>query len=222
VRGRKSCSFGEVTIRDDFLTTARIALDLLRHRQVADHWDKPSALPEFGVSGLAGHIGYQVLALPSMTTAPIGDEPVVGLMEHYARANWTEQEISSELHTRIRDGGEKIAAEGHAALCGQFEQVLAELEKTLPGLENRPVRMPHWGPWAVPLDDYLVTRLMELVVHSDDLAVSVGADTPEFPRPVNETVIDLLTRMSLNRHQAIDIVRALSRKERAPQDITAF
>lgn len=211
-----------MTIRDDFLTTSRIALDLLRHERVADHWDKPSALPEFGVSGLAGHLGYQVLPLPSMTTAPIGDEPVVGLMEHYARANWTEQEIDSELHTRIRDGGEKIAEKGHAALCAEFEQVLTELEKTLPGLENRPVRMPHWGPWAVRLDDYLVTRLMELVVHSDDLAVSVGAGTPEFPRPVNEAVIDLLTRMSLNRHKAIDVVRALSRKERAPQDITAF
>jgi hypothetical protein len=211
-----------VTIRDDFLTTARIALDLLRHPQVAENWDEPSALPEFGVSGLAGHIGYQALPLPSMIAAPVGDEPVVSLMEHYARANWTELDVDSEFHTRIRAGGEKLAAEGQAALCDRFEQTLDELAKTLPGQDNRPVRMPHWGPWAVSLDQYLVTRLMEFVVHSDDLAVSVGLDTPEFPRHVNETVIDLLTRMSLNRHKAVDVVRALSRKERAPQDITAF
>ncbi|WP_112277096.1 maleylpyruvate isomerase N-terminal domain-containing protein [Lentzea terrae] len=211
-----------MTIRDDFLTTARIALDLLRHPQVAENWDEPSALPEFGVSGLAGHIGYQALPLPSMIAAPVGDEPVVSLMEHYARANWTELDVDSEFHTRIRAGGEKLAAEGQAALCDRFEQTLDELAKTLPGQDNRPVRMPHWGPWAVSLDQYLVTRLMEFVVHSDDLAVSVGLDTPEFPRHVNETVIDLLTRMSLNRHKAIDVVRALSRKERAPQDITAF
>ncbi|MET9630904.1 maleylpyruvate isomerase N-terminal domain-containing protein [Lentzea sp. NPDC006480] len=211
-----------MTIRDDFLATARIALDLIRHPQVTEHWDKPSALPEFGVRGLAGHIGYQILPIPSMIASPINDEPVVGLMEHYARANWTELDVDDEFHARIRAGGEKIAAEGQEALCDQFEQTLAELAKTLPGQENRPVRMPHWGPWAVPLDDYLVSRLMEFVVHSDDLAVSVGLDTPEFPRTVNETVIDLLTRMSLNRHKAVDIVRALSRKERAPQDITAF
>lgn len=211
-----------MTIREDFLTTARIALDLMRHPQVGQNWDKPSVLPEFGVSGLAGHIGYQVLPLPDMIAAPVGDEPVVGLMEHYARANWTELDIDSEMHTRIRAGGEKIAAEGQDALCDQIEQTLDELAKMLPGLENRGVRMPHWGPWAVSLDDYLVTRLMEFVVHSDDLAVSVGVETPEFPRRVNETVIDLLTRMSLNKHRAIDVVRALSRKERAPQDITAF
>jgi len=211
-----------VTIRDDFLTTARIALGLMRSPQVAEHWEKPSALPEFGVSGLVGHIGYQALPLPAMISAPVGEEPVVSLMEHYARANWTELDVESEVHTRIRAGGEKLAAEGQAALCDRFEQTLAELEKALPGQENRGVRMPHWGPWAVSLDEYLVSRLMEFVVHCDDLAVSVGADTPEFPRHVNETVIDLLTRMALNKHSAVDVVRAFSRKERAPQDITAF
>ncbi|HEX7303617.1 maleylpyruvate isomerase N-terminal domain-containing protein [Lentzea sp.] len=211
-----------MTIREDFLTTARIALDLLRHDEVARHWNTPSALPEFGVSGLAGHVAYQALPLPSMISAPVGDEPVVPLMEHYARAGWTELDVESDFHTRIRAGGEKLAAEGHAALCDELGRTLAELEKSLPGSENRPVRMPHWGPWAVSLDEYLLTRLMELVVHSDDLAVSVGVDTPEFPRPVNEAVIDLLTRMALNKHRAIDVVRALSRKERAPQDITAF
>ncbi|MDX8031595.1 maleylpyruvate isomerase N-terminal domain-containing protein [Lentzea sp. BCCO 10_0856] len=211
-----------MTIREDFLTTARITLDLLRDPQVAKNWGLPSALPEFGVSGLAGHIGYQVLPLPDMIAAPVGDEPVVPLMEHYARANWTELDVGSEFHTRIRAGGEKIATEGQDALCDRFGETLRNLEKTLPGQENRPVRMPHWGPWAVSLDEYLVSRMMEFVVHSDDLAVSVGVDTPEFPRHVNETVIDLLTRMALNKHRAIDVVRALSRKERAPRDITAF
>ncbi|MFS8098623.1 maleylpyruvate isomerase N-terminal domain-containing protein [Lentzea alba] len=211
-----------MTIRDDFLTTARIALELMRHPGVAQNWDEPSALKEFGVSGLVGHIGYQALPLPAMIEAPVGDEPVVSLMEHYDRAKWTDLDVDSEFHTRIRAGGEKLAAEGQDVLCDRFEQTIAELEKLLPGQENRGVRMPHWGPWAVPLDEYLVSRLMEFVVHSDDLAVSVGVDTPEFPRHVNETVIDLLTRMALNKHSAIDVVRALSRKERAPRDITAF
>lgn len=211
-----------MTIREDFLTTARIALDLLRHEQVARNWDQPSALPEFGVSGLAGHVAYQALPLPDMIAAPLGDEPVVTLMEHYERAEWTDLDVDSEFHARIRAGGETLAAQGQADLCDRFAQALGELEKSLPGMENRGVRMPHWGPWAVSLDEYLVSRLMEFVVHADDLAVSVGVQTPEFPRHVNETVIDLLTRMALNKRRAIDLVRALSRKERAPQDITAF
>lgn len=210
------------TIQDDFLTTARIALGLLRRDEVAASWDRPSALPEFGVSGLAGHLAYQALPLPGMIAAPAGDEPVVPLMEHYARAGWTDLDVDSDFHTRIRAGGEKLAADGHAALCAQLERTLDDLAAALPSAGNRPVRMPHWGPWAVPLDEYLVSRLMELVVHSDDLAVSVGVETPEFPRHVSETVIDLLTRMSLNKHRAVDVVRAFSRRERAPRDITAF
>ncbi|SDG12065.1 TIGR03083 family protein [Lentzea fradiae] len=211
-----------MTIRDDYLTAVRTALELLRHDQVAARWDQPSALPEFGVSGLAGHLAYQALPLPSMLAAPVGDEPVVPLMEHYARANWTELDVDSDFHTRIREGGEKLAAEGPAALSAELERTLDQLAAALRTTSDRPVRMPHWGPWAVALDEYLVSRLMEIVVHTDDLAVSAGVDTPEFPRHVNETVIDLLTRMSLNRHRAVDVVRALTRKERAPRDITAF
>ncbi|MFD5825666.1 maleylpyruvate isomerase N-terminal domain-containing protein [Lentzea sp. NPDC060358] len=211
-----------MTTREDFLTAARTALGLLCRDEVARNWDGPSALPGFGVSGLAGHLSYQVLPLPSMLSAPVGDEPVVPLAEHYARAGWTDLDVDSDFHTRIRAGGEKLASGGHAALCDEVGRTLDELGKSLPGSDNRPVRMPHWGPWAVPLDEYLLSRLMELVVHSDDLAVSVGVDTPEFPRAVNEAVIGLLTRMALDKHRAIDLVRALSRKERAPRDITAF
>lgn len=32
-----------------------------------------------------------------------------------------------------------------------------------------------------PTDDLLVVRLMEVVVHADDLAVSVGMPTPSWP-----------------------------------------
>ncbi len=211
-----------MTITDDFLSAARLALALMRAPQVTGHWDEPSALPEFGVSGLAGHIAYQVLPLPEMIAAEPEDVPTVSLMEHYARAGWTELDVDSEFHTRIRNGGENIASGGPADLCDRVEQTVDALAETLAAAGNRPVRMPHWGPWAVPLDEYLLSRVMELVVHSDDLAVSVGVDTPEFPRHVHETVIDLLSRMALNRHNGIDIVRAFSRKERAPQDITAF
>lgn len=210
-----------MTIKDDFLGTARTALALIRSPQVAEHWDKPSALAEFGVSGLVGHIAYQVLPLPDMVAAPLPDEPAVSMMEHYARAAWIGADLDADINVRLRAGGEKIASEGREALCARIESALTGLEQSL-GDDNRPVRMPHWGPWSVTLESFLVTRIMELVVHSDDLAVSVGVDTPEFPRPVIETVVDVLSRLALNRHSAMDVVRAFSRKERAPQDITAF
>jgi hypothetical protein len=72
------------------------------------------------------------------------------------------------------------------------------------------------------LDDMLVTRMMELAVHSDDLAVSVGIDTPVLPPSAVEVVIDLLSRLAVRRHGPTAVLRALSRAERAPDTIAAF
>ncbi len=35
-----------------------------------------------------------------------------------------------------------------------------------------------WQSWALTTDDFLTTRMMELIVHSDDLAASVDLPTP--------------------------------------------
>jgi hypothetical protein len=63
---------------------------------------------------------------------------------------------------------------------------------------------------------------MELAVHSDDLAASVGVPTPELPPAAAELVLGLLTQLSIRRHGATAVLRTLSRAERAPGTITAF
>jgi hypothetical protein len=50
------------------------------------------------------------------------------------------------------------------------------------------------------LDDFLLTRMMEIVVHSDDLALSAGIATPPFSPQVFEPVLDLLSRLAVVRH----------------------
>jgi hypothetical protein len=55
-----------------------------------------------------------------------------------------------------------------------------------------------------------------------DLAASVGLPTPEFAGPAVETVIDVLSRLAVQRHGATAVVRALSRAERAPATIAAI
>jgi hypothetical protein len=72
------------------------------------------------------------------------------------------------------------------------------------------------------VDDLLITRMMELAVHSDDLAVSVGIATPALPQSAVDTVVDLLSRLAVRRHGPTAVLRALSRAERAPDTIAAF
>jgi hypothetical protein len=73
-----------------------------------------------------------------------------------------------------------------------------------------------WQGWS------LVTRMMEIVVHSDDLAASVELDTPEFPESVITPVLALLTGLAVRRHGATAVVRALTRPQRAPDSVAAF
>jgi hypothetical protein len=79
-----------------------------------------------------------------------------------------------------------------------------------------------WQGWALTLDDFLVTRTMEIVVHSDDLAASLEIESPRLPEQVLEPVLTLLTRLAVRRHGQRAVVTALSRSERAPATISAF
>lgn len=63
---------------------------------------------------------------------------------------------------------------------------------------------------------------MELVVHADDLAVSVAVPTPPLPATTTEPVVDLLSRLAVRRHGSTALIRALARTERAPDTIAAF
>ncbi|GII66094.1 hypothetical protein Skr01_61790 [Sphaerisporangium krabiense] len=209
-------------IKDDYLATARAAANLLRDPAVAAAWEKPSALAEFRVSGLAGHLAYQILIISRILDSPVPQEPTISLLDHYGRAEWVGKPVDDDFNVRIREGAEQVAADGPEALAALVDATVAELSDGLPRAENRPVRVPLWGPWSLLLDDLLVTRMMELAVHSDDLAVSVGVPTPPIPQTAVDTVVDLLSRLAVRRHGPTNVLRAFSRAERAPATIAAF
>ena len=211
-----------MTIRQAYLGAAAVATTLLADPAVARSWDAPSALPRFRVSGLAGHlVGQLTQVLPVLAAAPPDQRPI-SLLDHYGRSTWTDGDIDSDLNTAIRDGGEKLAAAGAAGLTAEASAALAELRQRLPAEPaGRVIQFP-FGPWALSLDDFLATRVLELAVHCDDLAVSVGVTTPELPPESLETVLVLLCRWAVARHGGTAVLRALSRAERAPARIAAL
>ncbi|WP_371650185.1 MULTISPECIES: maleylpyruvate isomerase N-terminal domain-containing protein [unclassified Streptomyces] len=210
------------SLRHDFLALAGSVPDLLRDPAVAAAWPGPSALAEFSVGGLAGHLAYQVLSIPPALAAPVPPEPTVPLLGHYERVEWIGAGLDDEINVRIRQGGESTAADGPEALADRVDAAVTELADTLASAENRPVRIPLWGPWSLLLDDFLTTRMMEIAVHGDDLAVSAGIAPPRLAPSAVETVVDLLSRLAVRRHGQAAVLRALSRAERAPRTIAAF
>jgi Mycothiol maleylpyruvate isomerase N-terminal domain len=205
-----------------FLVAAQSAAALLSDRAIAACWDQPSALAELDVSGLAGHLARQILTVPLVLAADMPRENPVSLAEHYARARWAGADLDDKANVPIRRDGAREAADGPAALAAHAAAELEQLRRALPAEpDGRVVHLP-WGPWSLSLDDFLLTRMMEIAVHCDDLAHSCGIPTPELPAEVLDPVLALLLRLAVRRHGPVQVLRAFSRAERAPATIAAF
>jgi hypothetical protein len=205
-----------------YLDAAGQAVALLGQPEVAAAWERPSALAEMTVGGLAGHLAYQIFSVDSALEEPASDRPPIPLLEHYARAVWIGAPLDGDVNTGIRAKGEGIASEGARALREHVGAALAGQRTRLARLpDDQAVFLPQTG-WALRLGDFLTTRLVELAVHGDDLAVSVGLATRELPDTAFDPVLTLLARLAVRRHGQAAVLRALTRKERAPAAINAI
>ena len=174
------------------------------------------------MSGLAGHLAHQVLTVPAVLSNDVPDGSLIRLLDHYSSVTWRTAGVDDEINVGIREQGEQHAADGPTALAERVAGVAAELAAVLPAESAGRVVFLPWWPWSLRLDDFLVTRMMELAVHSDDLAYSVDTDPPELPEAVLEPVLGLLTALAVRRHGQPAVLRALSRAERAPDRINAI
>lgn len=209
-------------IRQSYLVAAASAVTLLRDPAVAAAWDKPSALTEFSIGGLAGHLAHQLVRVRDVLVPNGRIEEPIELLEHYSRSPWVQAGLDHESNVSIRRGGQAAAADGAAALADRAQGFLDTQSAALPAEPaGRVVDLP-WAGWTLRLDDFLLTRLVELVVHSDDLAASVGLETPELPSSVIDPVVEMLARLAVYRHGPTAVIRTLSRAERAPATISAF
>jgi hypothetical protein len=207
---------------DAYLGAAGQAVALLEQPEVAVAWDQPSALAEMTVGGLAGHLAYQIFSVGSALEEPESGQPPIPLLEHYARAAWIGAPLDGEVNTGIRARAEGIGSEGAQSLQERARAALAEQRAMLAERSGgQAVFLPQTG-WALSLADFLTTRTMELAVHLDDLAVSVGLAAAELPDAAFDPVLVLLARLAARRHGQAALLRALARAERAPAAINAI
>ena len=66
-------------IVDAYLATARVAATLLRQPGIGHHWTDVSALPEYRISGLAGHLAMSVFRVAQWLDEPVPSGAYGGL-----------------------------------------------------------------------------------------------------------------------------------------------
>jgi hypothetical protein len=116
-------------------------------------------------------------------------------------------------NVRVRNDGESEAAAGWEALVRRHAELAAELRERLS--EEPPDRkLAVFGGYVMNLDDYLETRIVELLVHTDDLAVSAGVEPPDPPEAAAEIAIRHLVDVARLTNGDRKVLMALSRRER--------
>jgi uncharacterized protein (TIGR03083 family) len=205
-----------------YLEAARSAQNLVADSRVATSWDTPSALDGFTVGGLAAHLAAQIHAVAAAMDEGQGKYPTIPILEHYARARWVGAGPDAEINVMIREQGEDAAGIGHVGLLERVDTAVADLTARLADVPEERTVKPPAGPWTLTFDDFLLTRMMEISVHCDDLAVSIGAEPPALPDAVIQPVLALLSTLAARRHGQSKVLRALTRAERAQGSINAF
>jgi hypothetical protein len=196
--------------------------DLVGDAAVAGAWQRESVLPGLTVGGLTRHLVSQPECAVEFLTTPGPPGALVStLVGHYERVDWLHAPVDAPENTSIRDEFNRMASAGPAESVGVLAWSRDRLGAAIDGAG--PTTYVPWQDCALPTDDFLVVRLMEIVVHADDLASSVGVAPPAFGPDVLEPVLALLAVLAARRHGQDAVLRALSRHERRPAaSISAF
>ena len=178
---------------------------------VGDSWWDASILPEMTVGDVAGHLLAVLIMFDRRyeLTAPSDVVAADSVGGGYATVRLARaSDLGLPPFSIPREGGRRVAARGHAAAVEQFGSLLAGLAARL--RDDDPDRALLVGDDAATmLRPFTITRIVELVVHGDDLAESVGAAIAPPTPDASELVIGTL--MTSNRQRVGDTrtIRAL-------------
>ncbi len=209
-----------------FPEVARVAADLIRHPEVARRWDDESACAGMSVGGLANHLAGQAANVVLLLAAPPHDADPIAALEHYRRAAWVHTGLDDEANVEVRTSADAYAASGPDDLLDRVDHDLdvlpGVLAPVLDGSRTPDSVLVPWQGWALSSAGFVLTRTMEVLVHSDDLAASIGVDTPRFPDEAADAVLGLLASVAAERHGQVAVLRALSRPQRSTGPVSAF
>ncbi len=187
------------------------AAELIGRPSVAERWDEPSALEGMTVGALCAHLvraaGATIAYLDRTDPAEVPEGELLTAVTYFHAA------IDAPIHEQVKEVSTTESAIGHAATVEKCRALADQLRRRL-AQEPSTRLVAALGGRMLTLDDFCRTRLIEVLVHLDDIAVSVGEPRPATDPAGPAMVIDVLVAIARHLHGDWTVLHALGRTER--------
>jgi len=188
------------------------AAELIATPATAERWSRPSALEGMTVGALSAHLVRAAGAtIAYLDRTPPDRRPDGDLL---TSVTYFHAAVDSPIHDQIKDVSAAESAIGHGATAAKCRQLAADLEARLaaePGDRLVAAR----GGRLLTLDDFCRTRLIEVLLHLDDLAVSTGQPRPATDPEGAAVIIEICMNIARDRNGDWGVLYALTRAERS-------
>ena len=199
-------------VRAIVVDAVEAAAELMAMPSVAGKWDEPSALEGMTVGALSAHLVRAAGAtIAYLDRTPADRQPDGELL---TPITYFHAALDSPIHDQIKDVSATEAAIGHEATVAKCRQLVADM-KTRLAAEPGDRLVGALGGRMLTLDDFCRTRLIEVLLHLDDLAVSLGEVRPTTDPLGAEIVIEICMGIARHVHGNWNILYALTRAERS-------
>jgi hypothetical protein len=194
------------------------AAELIGSDAVARRWSEPSALDGMTVGALCAHLvraAGSVLAYLDRTPQPQAPPQPESLL---TPVSYFHAAIDSPIHGRIKEVSADEASIGAREMAERCHQLVVNLRARLEQ-EPRDRVLNALGGRPLSLDDFCRTRLIEVLLHLDDLASSVGVARPAVHPDGPAIVIGILVDIARDRFGDWEVINALAREERRTERV---
>jgi uncharacterized protein (TIGR03083 family) len=180
---------------------------------VGDRWEEPG-LGEWDVRALVGHTSRSFVTVETYLGQP-ADVVEIGSTADYYRATREMAATGAGVAERGREAGRALGEDPLASVSALATRVVALVE-TLDGTE-----LVTTIAGGMRLDDYLPTRIFELVVHTLDLGRALGASLDVPARPA-AAVLALVSELAISDGLAGPLVLAATGRGGLPDGFSVL
>ena len=206
------------TVVDAYLGAVDWLRGVLGRTEVADAWPKPSVVSDYTIGGVASHAVHSVLWLEQLLrdSEPAGLRPVT-IAEFFGTNRAEGSRDDDGFSASLRAAAEAFALTGPSVVITACTVSRDELVGLLASASaDRAVPVIRVAGGQVSLEDYLRTRVLEVIVHADDVACSVpGLIVADPPRAAVDVSLGVCLEMARARVGDVGALRAFTRIERA-------